>query len=112
MNGVSLFSSAGIAETYFKKNGIDIVVASEIKKNRCELYSYLNEDCNMICGDITNTHVFEMVKTETLKKNCKFLIATPPCQGMSTLGKKEYEIDKRNYLIFYVLDLIDSCDFD
>jgi DNA (cytosine-5)-methyltransferase 1 len=112
MNGVSLFSSAGIAETYFKKNGIDIVVASEIKKNRCELYSYLNKNCKMICGDITNPHVFEMVKTETLENNCKFLIATPPCQGMSSLGKKEYEIDKRNYLIFFVFDLIDSCNFD
>jgi DNA (cytosine-5)-methyltransferase 1 len=112
MNGVSLFSSAGIAETYFKKNGIDIVVASEIKINRCELYSYLNKDCKMICGDITNPQIFDIVKYETLKNNCKFLIATPPCQGMSSLGKKEYQIDKRNYLIFYVLDLIDSCNFD
>ena len=112
MNGVSLFSSAGIAETYFKKNGINILVASEINKQRCELYSFLYKDCNMICGDITNTEVFDRVKKETLKNNCKFLIATPPCQGMSTLGKKEYDTDKRNYLVFYALDLIDSCNFD
>ena len=39
-------------------------------------------------------------------------MATSPCQGMSTLGKKEYNTDKRNYLIFYALDMIDQCDFD
>lgn len=112
MNGVSLFCSAGIAETYFKKNGIDILVASELLKSRCTLYSYLYKDCNIICGDITEQDVFDKVKEETLKNNCKFLLATPPCQGMSTLGKKEYETDKRNYLVFYALDLIDCSNFD
>lgn len=112
MNGVSLFSSAGIAETYFKKNGIDILVASELLKPRCTFYSSIYKDCKMICGDITEQAVFDKVKEETLKNDCKFLLATPPCQGMSTLGKKEYETDKRNYLVFYALDLIDCSNFD
>ena len=34
MNGLSLFSSAGIAETYFSENGIDIKVASELLPER------------------------------------------------------------------------------
>ena len=112
MKGVSLFCSAGIAETYFKNNGIDIVVASELMQQRCDLHSWLYKDCKTICGDITSQEIFDNVKKETLHQNCKFLLATPPCQGMSTLGKKEYETDKRNYLIFYVFDLIDCCDFD
>lgn len=112
MKGVSLFCSAGIAETYFQQNGIEILVASELIKQRCDFYSYLYKKSNVICGDITQKEIFEKVKNETLKNNCKFLLATPPCQGMSTLGKKEYETDKRNYLVFYALDLIDSCDFD
>lgn len=112
MKGVSLFCSAGIAETYFKNNGIDIVVASILMQQRCDLHSWLYKDCKTICGDITSQEIFDNVKKETLHQNCKFLLATPPCQGMSTLGKKEYETDKRNYLIFYVFDLIDCCDFD
>lgn len=112
MNGVSLFCSAGIAETYFKENGIDIVVASELLKKRCDIHSWLYKDCHTICGDITNIDVFEQVKKEAKLKKCKFLIATPPCQGMSTLGKKDYIQDKRNYLVFYALDLIDCMDFD
>ena len=31
---------------------------------------------------------------------------------MSSLGKKDYDNDKRNYLVFYAFDLIDTCDFD
>ena len=112
MNGLSLFSSAGIAETYFKENGIDIVVASELIKKRCDIHSWLYKDCHTICGDITNPKVFEEIKEEATNKDCKFLIATPPCQGMSSLGKKDYEQDKRNYLVFYALDMIDEMDFD
>lgn len=112
MNGVSLFSSAGIAETYFKENGIDIVVASELLQKRCDLHSWLYKDCHTICGDITSPEVFEQVRKESTKRKCKFLLVTPPCQGMSTLGKKDYEQDKRNYLVFYAFDLIDCMDFD
>ena len=91
MNGVSLFSSAGIAETYFKENGINILVASELIKKRCDLHSWLYKDCHTICGDIADPEVFEEIKKKAIENDCKFLIATPPCQGMSTLGKKEYE---------------------
>ena len=112
IKGASLFSSAGIAETYFKDVGIDIKVANELLPKRAELYRYFYPNTNMICGDITKPEVFNKVNNEIKKENCKFLIATPPCQGMSSLGKKEYSIDKRNYLVFYVLDIIDDNDFD
>ena len=112
MKGLSLFCSAGIAETYFKESGIDIVVSSELIPKRCELHSWLYKDCDTVCGDITQEEVFNSVKSKALQQDCKFLLATPPCQGMSTLGKKDYEKDKRNYLIFYVFDMIDQCDFD
>ena len=112
INGASLFSSAGIAELYLKDVGIDIKVASELISKRCDLHEYLYPDCKMIRGDITNESVFGEINKTIHKNNCKFLLATPPCQGMSSLGKKEYSTDKRNYLIFYVFDLIDDNDFD
>lgn len=112
MKGVSLFSSAGIAETYFQESGIDIVTACELVPRRSELYQWFYPECKMINGDITDESVFDKVKNIALKEDCKFLIATPPCQGMSSLGKKDYSNDKRNYLIFYAMDMIDACDFD
>ena len=112
IKGVSLFSSAGIAETYFKECGIDIVTACELLPKRAELYKALYPTCNMICGDITNDITFNSVLKDAKENSCKFLLATPPCQGMSSLGKKDYSNDKRNYLIFYAIDMIDECDFD
>ena len=38
MNGISLFSGAGIGETYLDDIGINIVVANEIVPRRAELY--------------------------------------------------------------------------
>ena len=110
INGASLFSSAGIAETYFKEVGIDIKVASELLEKRCELHKYWYPDCQMIQGDIGLK--FNEISKAITKNDCKFLLATPPCQGMSTLGKKDYDNDPRNYLIFYVLRMIDEHDFD
>lgn len=112
INGVSLFSSAGIAETYFKQIGIDITIANELLPKRSQLYSYFHPETKMINGDITDKNIFDSVNETIKSTKCKFLIATPPCQGMSSLGKKEYSIDKRNYLIFYVLDIIDDNNFD
>lgn len=112
MKGLSLFSSAGIAETYFKDCGIDIVVSNELIRKRNELHSALYPNCQSICGDITNSNVFNEILNITQKEKCEFLLATPPCQGMSSLGKKDYDNDKRNYLIFYVFDMIDKNDFN
>ena len=61
--GVSLFSSAGIAETYFKELGIDIRVANELLPKRADLYRYFYPNTNMIQGDITEKNIFD-------KKEC------------------------------------------
>lgn len=112
IKGASLFSSAGIGEYYLKKAGIEIVVANELLPKRAQLYSYFYPNSNMICGDITDNKIFEQVNKKIKESNCKFLIATPPCQGMSTLGKKQYVDDKRNYLFKYAIDIIKDNDFD
>ena len=112
MKGISLFSSAGIAEIYFAKCGIDIIGASELIKKRAELHQSLYPNCKMICGDITDKANYDAIKEIVNKEKPEFLIATPPCQGMSSLGKKDYSNDKRNYLIFYAMDLIDESNFN
>jgi DNA (cytosine-5)-methyltransferase 1 len=110
--GASLFSSAGIAEFYFEELGIDVLTANELLPKRARLYEYFHPKTNMICGSITDPVIFEKIDKQIKATNAKFLIATPPCQGMSTLGKKEYNTDKRNFLVFYVLEIIDRNDFD
>ena len=109
INGISLFSNVGIGELYLKKCNINIVVANEIKKDRAEFYKHVYPNCKMITGDIFE-HYDELVSLAK-KNNCKFLIATPPCQGMSVAGRRNYN-DKRNQLIIPVLDAIRDIDPD
>ncbi len=106
--GVSLFAGGGITETYFDEIGIKIAVANELLTKRADFYKFTHPDTEMICGDITEQKVFDLVISKAKSNGAKFLLATPPCQGMSTLGKREYTTDKRNSLVHYVLKAIDT----
>lgn len=110
--GLSLFSGGGIAETYFEEIGIHIAVANELLPERAKFYQHTHPQTKMICGDITDNTVFDQVLHEAMGAKATFLLATPPCQGMSTLGKREYISDKRNSLVHYVLKAIDAMQPD
>jgi len=115
IKGASMFASAGIAETYFKNAGIDIVVANELLEKRGQFYQHMYPTSKMIVGDIRDKEIKNKFLKE-ITEDVKFLIATPPCQGISNLGKnrnlEEKLKDPRNYLVFDVLDVIDKKDFD
>ena len=105
MNGISLFANVGIGETYFADNGVKICVSNEIIEKRAKFYSHLYPEVEMICGDITNLRIFNQLIELYNKNNCEFLMATPPCQGMSVAGKMN-EDDPRNSLIIYTIEFI------
>lgn len=115
LKAVSLFSSAGIGELRLPDN-IDVVVANELLKPRADCYQFFYPNTKMLCGDITSDAIKDEIVSIANDNKCSFLIATPPCQGLSTLGKnkgqEQYEVDQRNFLIFEVFDVIDRCDFD
>lgn len=105
LNGLSLFANVGVAETYLEDCGIEIVIANEIDDKRASFYSHLYPNCEVICGDITDKEVFDKIILKSKQKNIEFLIATPPCQGMTTAGKKDPD-DPRNKLIYYAIEAI------
>ena len=116
MKTVSLFSSAGIGELRLPKDKIDVIAANELIPKRANCYSFFYPKANMICGDITDNTIKRQLIDIANSNNTQLLIATPPCQGLSTLGKNkgqdQYEVDRRNYLVLEVLEIIDACDFD
>ena len=105
LNGLSLFSNVGIAEAYLKDVGIDVVLANEIDEKRARFYQEVYTDAHMICGDITDQIIRDEIVKEAIQKKVEFIIATPPCQGMSEAGLR-LEFDPRNQLIFYAVDVI------
>ena len=105
MKGISLFANVGIAETYTAENNLEIIVANELLENRSRFYSEMYPSCNMVNGDITNREIYNEVLSSAKEQNCDFLIATPPCQGMSVAGQMK-EDDPRNSLIKFVVKMI------
>ena len=112
MNAVSLFAGGGIAETYFEKIDIHVKVANELLPERADFYRKTHPYTEMICGDISDEKIFDLVMEKAKAEKVGFLMATPPCQGMSTLGKKQYKSDQRNGLIKYALKAIKVLDPD
>lgn len=108
--GVSLFSSAGIDEYFLNDIGFNVIIANEKIKDRADLYKKMYPKCKMICGDITSSHVFKKLENEIGKHNIDFLIATPPCQGVSLAGKnkslEQMTTDDRNQLILKAIEII------
>ncbi|HEM5253843.1 TPA: DNA cytosine methyltransferase, partial [Streptococcus suis] len=101
----SMFSNIGVAEAYLEKIGFDVVVANELEERRAKLYSSIYPRTEMIVGDITNQDVFDMFVEKAKSKNVDVLMATPPCQGMSTAGRQQID-DDRNMLILPVIDAV------
>ncbi len=116
MKAISLFSSAGIGELRLPKNKIDFVLANELLTPRAKCYSFFYPQTRMINGDITDPKIKADIIETANKQKVDLLLATPPCQGLSTLGKnkvqEQYINDRRNFLILEVLDIIDASDFD
>jgi len=105
--GLSLFANVGIAEALLSELDIEIKVANEINQKRADFYSHVYPKTKMICGDITDEDIKNTVISESIKKKVNFIIATPPCQGMSEAGKRN-EFDERNQLISHTIDIINK----
>ncbi len=105
MKGLSLFANVGIAETYLADLNIDIVIANELLENRCKFYKHCYPKTNVICGDIANHNIYNKIIEAAKKEKIDFIIATPPCQGMSLAGPKN-PLDPRNSLVKYAIDAI------
>lgn len=105
LRGISLFANVGVAEAYLKSIGVDMLIANELLPERARFYQDVYKDTHMVCGDITDDEIRTALIKEAVSKNVNFVMATPPCQGMSRVGKME-AFDERNQLIYYVVDVV------
>jgi len=105
MRVLSLFANIGVAEAYLERLGFDVAVANELIERRAALYSKIYPHTKMICGDITDKVIFENIVAASKEAEIDVVMATPPCQGMSTAGQQK-EDDFRNTLICPVVDIV------
>lgn len=105
LRGLSLFANVGVAEALFSDIDVEIAVANEVEEKRAKFYSDLYPETNMICGDMTNEKIRDKIVKEAKNAKINFIMATPPCQGMSEAGKRN-QFDDRNQLIVQTIELI------
>lgn len=105
IKAMSLFANVGIAETYLNEVGVDVVIANELEHQRVKFYKHLYPNTNIIEGDITDSAIQNKLIKLARKEKVDLIMATPPCQGMSTAGKKDKN-DIRNTLISYAVKII------
>lgn len=105
IKAVSLFANVGIAEAYLQDIGIDVVLANEIDARRTAFYKHIYPSVEVIEGDITNSEIKSMIVSRSIEEGVELLIATPPCQGMSTAGKMD-KFDVRNSLVCHAIDVV------
>lgn len=114
MNAISLFSCIGVGEYYLKELGINVITSSDIDPKRCDVYKFFHPNTTSICGDIKSDNIKEAILNSIGDKKIDLIISTPPCQGMSSVGKnRSYsslinEEDERNYLILESFKIIDE----
>lgn len=105
--GLSLFANVGISETNLKGTPLTIKVANELLPERSKFYSFSHPESIMINGDITKDETLKQIIETAKKNNVNFILATPPCQGMSSAGQMK-EDDPRNTLIVRALKIFEA----
>ena len=102
LNYISLFSSAGIGGFAFEKENFRCVLSAEYFEERIFFQKLNKKSSNnsiYIAGDIRKNYnkILNLTKKES---DIDFLLATPPCQGMSSANHKKNDNEiKRNSLI-------------
>lgn len=117
LKAISLFSSSGIGDLGLHANNIETVIACELLEERMSLFKNNNPKTKCFCGDIWKLQNDIINYYNNNNEEPPFVIlATPPCQGMSTngMGKmlSDYrkglrpKFDERNRLIIPALNII------
>lgn len=113
---ISLFSGGGIGCYGFKEQDYECIATNELDINRINIQK-INKKCKYdsgyIPGDIriekNKQKLFEEIKlweeNEGLE-NVDVVVATPPCQGMSTANYKKNDEQKRNSLVVEAIKMI------
>lgn len=114
---ISLFSSAGVGCYGFKLNGFECIATNELMETRLNVQK-ANHKCKYesgyICGDITTEEIhnklFDEINFWKANENLTqvdVVVATPPCQGMSTANYKKTDDEQiRNSLVVQAIKII------
>jgi DNA (cytosine-5)-methyltransferase 1 len=101
---ISFFSNAGIGDMGVETAGVRIKFANELLSERAKTYKLNHKHTEVIVGDINKIDENQLRKMKDIK-DLFMVIATPPCQGVSSAGRRD-KFDIRNQLIKPTIKMI------
>lgn len=104
---IDLFSGAGGLALGIEQAGFKIVLANEIRRDFADSYALNHPTTKLVVGDIKNLSP----RTEAGDANVSLLFGGPPCQGFSTIGKKDRN-DDRNSLFWQFIRISEEVNPD
>lgn len=100
---ISTFSGCGGSSLGYKLAGGKILLAVEWDDNAVETYRLNHPSTNVYHGDIAKLSVEEVLATTKLKPGeLDIFDGSPPCQGFSSAGKREFGDDRNQLFKEYV----------
>lgn len=107
LNAIDLFSGAGGLSHGMQTAGVNVAMAIEIEHDFACSHKLNHPSCHMINADIHNISISSELKALNLSGKIDIVSGGPPCQGFSTVGKKDSS-DPRNSLFEEFLRAVDE----
>lgn len=106
LTAIDLYAGAGGATQGLRQAGFIVLSAVELDAVAARTYQYNHPSVTLINADIQSVVPTElMARLGLAKGEITLLNACPPCQGFSSIGKRNSE-DMRNDLVFEVLKFV------
>lgn len=104
---LDLFCGAGGFSCGFDQNShFKTLLALDFEQSATNTFAHNFPNSKIICGDITDIKIKNMLITQAKKNKINAIIGGPPCQGFSLKGKKLGLKDPRNFLFLEYLDIV------
>ena len=107
LRAVDLFSGAGGLSLGLTQAGIEVVLANEIEADFAATHAHNHPECAVVTEDIYKVDFDAALRRIKCRGAVDLLCGGPPCQGFSTVGKKELT-DPRNSLFAQFLRVVDQ----
>jgi DNA (cytosine-5)-methyltransferase 1 len=102
-NVITTFAGCGGSSLGYKLAGGRVLVASEWDKNAAAVYRLNHSGTDLIEGDITSLTVDALLARAGLRPGeLDIFDGSPPCQGFSTAGKRQFSDDRNQLFREYV----------
>ena len=103
---IDLFCGCGGLSKGFEMAGYEPVLAIDFWQDAIETYNYNNKKNIAMCKDIKELDK-EFLKKLKKENEIVGIIGGPPCQGYSTVGKREID-DERNFLYIQYCRIVEE----